>query len=61
MKEICRDFILSIEVPDNVQPENCQIVILETHASYIDDFGIPCSIPNENVDISAEDPYLHEE
>lgn len=61
MKEICRDFILSIEVPDDVRPEDCEIVIIEASASYTDSSGKSQSVPHGSVDISAEDPFLQED
>lgn len=58
MKQVCRDFILVIGVPDDVKPEDCEIVIDKASASYKQgDTNI--SMDEGDVEIVAEDPYEH--
>ena len=34
MKKVCRDFTIVVSVPDDVAPEDCEIVITGAEASY---------------------------
>ena len=57
MRTIARDYTISIKVPDDILPEDCEIVILSISASYTDRKGISISKSETEVSIYPEDPY----
>lgn len=58
MKQICRDFTVVVGVPDDVKPEDCEIVIDKVVASY--PYGdTAVVVDEENIDINVEEPYEH--
>jgi len=56
MKNICRDFTLVIEVPDAVEPGDCEIVIDNATASYKSG-DTYVSVPDGGVEILPEENY----
>ena len=58
MKIIARDFTLSMNVPDEVDINDCEIVITETAAGYVDkESGKTVSQPNVGVNIYSSEYY----
>lgn len=56
MKTVARDFTISIEVPDHIKPEDCEIVIMSVSASYLGSAGAYTKNDAE-ISIHSEDPY----
>lgn len=59
MKEVCRDFVLVISVPDDVKPEDCEIVIDKASASY-EQGDTNISMDEGDIEIIPEEPYEHQ-
>jgi len=60
MKEVCRDFTICMNVPDDVNPEECDIGIITVDASYKTLMGITIPVSQDELSIIPEEPYEHE-
>lgn len=56
MKNICRDFTIVIGVPDDVKPEDCEIVIDKATAEHKQGDKY-IEIAEDKIDIIPEEPY----
>ncbi|MBA7638616.1 hypothetical protein ES703_46272 [subsurface metagenome] len=56
VKEIRRDFTLVVGVPDNVRPEECEIIVNTASASFPGGNAQPSVIAEEPYEVEPEEP-----
>lgn len=58
MGQVCRDFTVTIGVPDGIGPEDCEIIATVTASYSLSGTSVP--VPDRDVRVVAEEPYLCE-